>query len=224
MLDRHAWQLLNFSKKNPLFRNYYQKPDIKNKVLERCLVFNILLFFLIINSETDIYSKYEKNSPFLICLACLMLFSCGQNNFKKNKVISTNLKGKNNHDIIRKKEQIILNKSFKYDVVLVSELSSNGLLKNKGYEIWVDSASINYLKSISTKEIINLLKSEESDFATYVLLYKLYGNTIPASIAIDISDTNHIKNWRNGINKERMIENWKKELIKQNHDGDHVSD
>lgn len=161
----------------------------------------------------------KKNNPFLICLVCLMLLSCEQNNFKKNKVISTNLEKENNHDTLRKKEQIILNKSFKYDVVLVSEPSSNGLLKNKGYEIWVDSAYINYLKSISTKEIINLLKSEESDFATYVLLYKLYGNTIPTSITADISDTNHIKNWRNGINKERMIENWKKELIKQNHDG-----
>lgn len=158
----------------------------------------------------------RSNNYIFICIFCLLLInSCKQDNTLKKDLNTWNLKM--NDDTIKGKESILLNETFKYDVILVSSPSDSGFIENVDYEIVVDSIYINYINTLSIKEIIELLKSEESDFATNVILLKLYGNVVPSELTTKDSEINRVKKWRNGINKKNMVENWKKELIQRNH-------
>jgi|GEM_PF-4898723 len=152
-----------------------------------------------------------KNTGLIIVFLFVLLLGC---------------KGKENHTVLRKyesdtvfsekKESVLLNDSFYYEIVRVYDRAENGLYYTAGFEIIMDSSYANYLKTLKSEYILELLKSEESDLATYVALKKLYDEFPPPSL-FD-SDKNKAENWRKQVVKGRVIEYWKKELSECNHD------
>lgn len=144
----------------------------------------------------------------ILYLFCYLLFnSCSQNKQELNKNGQYNI---NTEDTFAMKKSCFpSNDSFQYNIVLTT-YPTEGLRAIKKFEINVDSLYINCFNKLSTQDIVGLLKSENTDFATYVLLYKLYKDVVPGNL---INFTN-IEDWRKEINKEKMIVNWESSLKK----------
>lgn len=152
-----------------------------------------------------------KNIGLIIVVLFVLLPGC-----KGKADYSVSQEHGNDTIYLEKRARMLLNDSFSYQVVLSSGKADNGLYYTIGFEIILDSSYTNYLKTIRSDDILELLKSEESDFATYVTLQKLY-NEPPSTSLFDLGE-NKAENWRKKVVKKRMIENIEKELSERSHD------
>ena len=152
-----------------------------------------------------------KNNGLIIISFFVFLLSC-----KGKADYSISQEHVNDTTFAEKKEYILLNDSFYYEIARIYDRSENGLYYTAGFEIILDSSYTNYLKTLKSEYILKLLKSEESDLATYVALKKLY-DEFPSPSLFDL-DKNKAENWRKQVVKRRVIEYWKEELSEHNHD------
>lgn len=152
----------------------------------------------------------NKNNGLIIISFFVFLLSC-----KGTADYSVSQEHANDTIYVEKRERMLLNDSFSYQFVLSSGKADNGIYYTIGFETLTDSSYTNYLKTLTSEYILELLESEESDFATDVTLEALY--TPLLSDFFDLGD-NKAENWRKKVVKKRVIEYWKKELSERNHD------
>ena len=160
------------------------------------------------DAKTGKYTKYDEKKNKILILFLLILISCNYNETKKNKM-THRIKRFNNDLLLHKPKNIsfVSNKSFKYEVLLLSNLN-NGFIRNEKLTIIIDKFYSDMIKKTSKSDVMKLLKSENSDFATNVILYYTYGKGYVPTYLLNNEEQSV---WKIKY-KQQCIKHWKENL------------
>jgi hypothetical protein len=159
-----------------------------------------------------ILRKIKRNNGILIIFIFLIL-SCKQ---KSEEVFTEQIPRINKKNCAY--ENLFLNETFKFDIIFTSsdKVSSEYRLP-KGFEFKIDNKYIECFLKITKNDLIKMFKSEETDFAIYIMTCKVYyNNYFPGGISLKDDEKQIIISWRRSINKPYLIAKWKKEGWWQN--------